>query len=251
MNKSESKNRKNKFKKTLSLIFLSLFFSLFFLTLISCNTGGLSLPQGSSDPQNDTESQPTEPPPIQTPPFHKEFSGSIAKVLGPFNLPEGLYKITVTTSGFFQLFDVDNDTTIFNLFEGEGNGAETVFRSSGGDYTFRTDNISADWTLVFTNIDFSNPSPISDINNVTASVMKVLGPYEMDKNAKYKVTMYTNGFFQLFPINSITGEEESYIFNESSGNYGAQTVYQPSAKIMLFRTDNISEAYRVTFEKLQ
>ncbi len=222
-----------------------------FILLLGCNITGRPTSETPQQPTEDTETQ-TEPQPIQTPPFHKEFSGSTALVLGPFDLPKGLYKITVNTSGFFQLFNVNNDDEIiFNLFEGDGNGAETVFRSSGGNYTFRTDNISANWTLTFTNIDFSNPAPISEINNITETVMKVLGPYKMEKGAKYKVTMYTNGFFQLFPINSITGEEESYIFNAYSGNYGAQTIYQPSASIMLFRTDNISEAYRVTFEKLE
>ncbi len=235
------KNKKIPLLITLSFLLLS---------LSGCYINDTFPHKSSTESQGETNTQ-TEPQPIQTPPFHKEFSGSTALVLGPFNLPKGLYKITLNTSGFFQLFDVNNDTVIFNLFQGEGNGAETVFRSQGGDYTFRTDNISADWTLTFTNIDFSNPAPISEINNVTESVMKVLGPYELELNATYKVTMYTNGYFQLFPINSITGEEESYIFNESSGNYGAQTVYKPSAKIMLFRTDNISEAYRVTFEKLQ
>ncbi len=243
-----------KISKTIKAIIpgLLLISSLLTFTLgCDLKNGPLKIPVTNTNTSSDTTSE-TEPQPIQTPPFHKEFSGSTALVLGPFNLPKGLYKITVKTSGFFQLFNAsNNDETIFNLFEGEGDGAETVFRSSGGDYTFRTDNISADWTLTFDNIDFSNPAPISEINNVTENVMKVLGPYKMEKNAKYKVTMYTNGFFQLFPINSITGEEESYIFNAYSGNYGAQTIYQPSASIMLFRTDNISEAYRVTFEKLQ
>ncbi|RKX85350.1 MAG: hypothetical protein DRP57_03945 [Spirochaetes bacterium] len=249
MNTTIRKARINLSIFTLSnlLLLLALIFS-----LLSCNINDTAATKPPAETTGGTETEPeSEPEPIQTPAFHKEFSGSTALVLDPFNLPKGLYKITVNTSGYFQLFDVNNDTTIFNLFEGQGNGTEIVFNSKGGDYLFRTDNISANWTLIFTNIDFSNPAPISSINSITEDVMKVFGPYEMDKNAQYKVTMYTNGFLQLFPINSITGGEESYIFNAFSGNYGAQTVYKPSASIMLFRTDNITEAYRLVFQKLQ
>lgn len=66
----------------------------------------------------------------------------------------------------------------------------------------------------------------------------------------YKVTMKTNGFFQLFPINPVTGAEESYIFNESSGKYGSQNTYTPTNRIMLFRTDNISDTYQIDFTKM-
>lgn len=187
--------------------------------------------------------------PIITPSFSKNFSGTTALVLDPFVLPVGLYKITVNTTGYFQLFDVNNDETILNLSSGGAINAETFIKSIGGSYLFRTDNITESWTLSITNIDFSNPQPISDMNNVSENVPKLLGPYLLDLST-YKITMNTDGFLQLFPINSTTGLEESYIFNEFSGNYGTQNIYKPSVKIILFRTDNITSQYGFSIVKL-
>lgn len=183
---------------------------------------------------------------IVTPSFTKSFSGSVDTVLANFTLPAGLYRITVNTTGFFQLFDVATDDLYFNLSSGQAVNAETFIKSSGADYIFRTDNTSAAWTLTFTDIDLSNPSPISDFSSVSASVPKVFGPYLLDLGM-YTVTMNTNGFFQLFPLDPATGQENSYIFNESSGNFGSQNTYTPTRRVMLFRTDNVSEAYQVDF----
>lgn len=187
--------------------------------------------------------------PIVNPSFSKNFSGSTGLVLDSFEMPAGLYKIAVNTTGYFQLFDVNNDKTIFNLSSGQAVNAETFIKSNGGNYIFRTANISSSWSLSFTNIDFSNPEPISNMNNISESVPKLLGPYLMELSI-YKITMNTNGYFQLFPISSVTGTEGSYIFNEFSGNYGAQNTYSPPVQIMLFRTDNVSESYGLNIIKL-
>ncbi len=184
--------------------------------------------------------------PIQTPGFQKSFSGRTGQVLGPFTLPTGLYKITVNTKGYFQLFQAGNRSSIFNLSAGEGIFGETVFKSHGGEYIFQTDNISAPWTLEFVNVDFSNPQPISNVNSIVASVPKVLGPYRMEINS-YKITMLTDGYFQLFPINPTNGNEMSSIFNEISGNWGLSKIYTPPFEIMLFRTDNISANWNLQF----
>ena len=187
--------------------------------------------------------------PIVTSSFSENFSGSTALVLDSFELPAGLYKIAVNTTGYFQLFDVNNNKTILNLSLGQAVNAETFIKSNGGNYLFRTANISSSWSLSFTNIDFSNPEPISNMNTVSESVPKLLGPYLMNLTT-YKITMKTNGFFQLFPISSVTGAEGSYIFNEFSGNYGAQNTYSPPVQIMLFRTDNVTESYGLDIAEL-
>lgn len=207
---------------------------LFALFLVSCGGGGGSATASSSYT------------PIQTPPFSRTFSGSTAQVLNSFDLPAGLYKITVNTTGYFQLFYEGNSSSIFNLSPYESNGAETIFNSHGGSYIFKTANISNPWSLKFENIDFSNPAPIMEINSVSSSTPKVLGPFKIPV-ATYKITMNTDGYFQLFPYDPVTGREGSSIFNEISGNWGASTTYTPPYDIMLFRTDNISALWTMAF----
>lgn len=98
---------------------------------------------------------------IITPTFNKVFSGTTNLVFDSFVLPTGLYKIEANTTGFFQLFDVGNNKTIFNLSSGRAINAETFFKSNGGSYTFKTANTSSNWTVTFLNLDFTDPKPIS------------------------------------------------------------------------------------------
>ncbi|MBY0279740.1 hypothetical protein K2Z84_30770 [Candidatus Binatia bacterium] len=184
-----------------------------------------------------------DPPPrcalLRTPPLFLEFRGGGKKTLDAFELPAGIYKITVRTSGYFQLFYSTNRAAVFNLSSGAALGAETVFVSHGGSYTFRTDNVSTSWKLTFESIDLTRPAPISDLATVTAFVPKVLGPYVFDRSS-YELTAYTDGYFQLFPIDPSTGHEGLSIFNLFDGSYGSSTLYEPECNVMLFRTDNIS-----------
>ena len=110
---------------------------------------------------------------ITTPTLTKTFTGATNLVLDTFDLPAGLYKISVNTIGYFQLFDVNNDETIFNLSSGQAIGAETFIKSNGGNYIFRTANTSQPWTVTFTNIDFSNTQPITNLNSISESSVKV------------------------------------------------------------------------------
>jgi hypothetical protein len=79
-------------------------------------------------------------------------------VLGPITIPEGLWRITVDTPGYFQLsFDVLEGTCegdgfsqlLFNEFEGEAINAQTLFTSEGCEALFTVDNVSEDWELEF------------------------------------------------------------------------------------------------------
>jgi hypothetical protein len=79
-------------------------------------------------------------------------------VLGPITIPEGLWRITVDTTGYFQLsFDVLEGTCegdgfsqlLFNEFEGEAINAQTLFTSEGCEVLFTVDNVSEDWELSF------------------------------------------------------------------------------------------------------
>lgn len=211
-------------------------------SIISCGGGGGS----SSSSSNPTSTQTI----LQAPTFRQEFTGNNATVLPSVNLPKGVYKITVTTEGYFQLFTVTG-MTVFNLSSGEANGAEAIFYSSGRDVVFETDNVSYDWNLVIESIDFSNPQPIENINSLGQySTPKVLGPYKVDTGATYKFTMFTDGYFILRPFDPYIGDYRSTMFNESSGHYGAQTTAQFSSEIRLFETDNISGLWSLTVEKM-
>jgi uncharacterized repeat protein (TIGR02543 family) len=176
-------------------------------------------------------------------------AGTGNKILDSVTIPSGIYRIAVSTTGYFQLFDIDRTSSIFNLSSGQGLGAETVFISTGKAYVFKTGNCSTDWTIGITTIDYldaSNiPSSIADSNGI----QKVFGPFLVDL-VNYKVTMTTDGYFQLFPINAVTGLQGSSIFNAFSGSSGSQNVYKPSNGYILLQTGNVSTPYSVTFQKM-
>ena len=187
---------------------------------------------------------------LQAPTLRQSFSGSTAQVLSAITMPKGYYKISVTTSGYFELFDVSG-LTVFNLSSGEANGAETIFYSPGRDVTFRTDNVRTAWTLVIESIDFSNPQPITNINSFgTYPTPRILGPYTVTAGSNYVFSMLTNGYFQLFSVNPYTANSESTIFNQFSGNYGAETIASFPVGVILLRTDNISGTWAITVRNL-
>ncbi len=86
-----------------------------------------------------------------------KFSGSGNKLLGPFDLPEGTWKLTVTTKGYFIAKaktisgECDDDTISSFLFmSGQASdGAGEVVESKGCRLTIAISNISAPWTLTF------------------------------------------------------------------------------------------------------
>lgn len=86
--------------------------------------------------------------------FSSEEYGQLA-VIGPIEIPAGIYRATATTDAYFILHviivDGDcDDGSLFNFTEGEGvDGAESVFRSETCSVLLETDNTDEPWTLQF------------------------------------------------------------------------------------------------------
>jgi hypothetical protein len=104
-----------------------------------------------------------------------EFHGNANSVLGPVTFPDGTYRVTVTTSGFF-IADIeavsgscDTDWNgLFNLTSGRAStGAQSSFTSHGCVGLIEISNISSDWTLVFENL--TNPSSSTALNSSAVS----------------------------------------------------------------------------------
>lgn len=76
-------------------------------------------------------------------------------VIGPVTLPEGLYRFAVETDGFMiaELEVIDGDCEsksilgLFNLMQGQGNGAQQLVESSGCETLIIIGNTSDAWTM--------------------------------------------------------------------------------------------------------
>ena len=87
------------------------------------------------------------------------FEGNSEKVFGPMIIPEGIYRLSAKTDGFFTLdFEIlDGDCegpesytqNIFALFQSDtpGRVSEAVFKSSGCDVLWETSNITQDYSV--------------------------------------------------------------------------------------------------------
>lgn len=84
------------------------------------------------------------------------FEDSQATVIGPLDIPAGIYKTTVTTDGYFILRltvlegECDFSGLGFILSEGDAvDGADAIFESEDCRVVLETSNVTADWTLQF------------------------------------------------------------------------------------------------------
>jgi hypothetical protein len=84
------------------------------------------------------------------------FKGTkVAKIIGPFDLPTGTYKVTATTPGYLIIHvrTVSGNceqVSLYNLSSGEATtGSETLYESKGCRVMLLPSNISAPWTLTF------------------------------------------------------------------------------------------------------
>lgn len=78
-------------------------------------------------------------------------------LLGPFTVDEGLYRVSINTSGFVTLrgtvIDGDCDlpmgNMLFNESRGQAQPAEILLESDGCELILEFDNTTNDWTLEF------------------------------------------------------------------------------------------------------
>lgn len=87
--------------------------------------------------------------------FNEERNGR-NKVLGPITLDEGLWKVTVTTEGYFAASDLEvlsgecepTSYILLNLGRGDAiDGAEALIRSSGCEVLIPTSNVTDVWEM--------------------------------------------------------------------------------------------------------
>jgi hypothetical protein len=87
-----------------------------------------------------------------------KFEGNAAKIIGPFDLPKGMYKTTVTTKGFFiaELKVLDGEcgtgsfsNHLYNMMNMELKelSEEAFLESEGCRLIIQTSNVSAPWVL--------------------------------------------------------------------------------------------------------
>lgn len=86
------------------------------------------------------------------------FSGNAGTVHGPVTVPEGIYRVSVTTNRFFIMGGVvlegscgDGFDTLY-VFNEHADGdftAETIFRSKGCSALFETSNVFGPYTVTF------------------------------------------------------------------------------------------------------
>lgn len=85
-----------------------------------------------------------------------DFEGTVATVYDPITIPAGLYRVTATTPGFFQLMGTildgscDEEYAYYNLSRDEATtGAQITFNSQGCTMLWETANISAPYAVTF------------------------------------------------------------------------------------------------------
>lgn len=90
-----------------------------------------------------------------------EFEGDSDRVLGPVMFPDGFFRATVTTEGYFIAEIVPVSGTcetarfggLFNVSSGDAtNGAESLLTTEGCTALIQTSIVNAPWTLTFDNI---------------------------------------------------------------------------------------------------
>lgn len=87
------------------------------------------------------------------------FEGDANVVVGPVEVPEGVYIVTATTANYFILKPTVLDgncseSSIFNLSEGQAiDGAQSVFESGGCRILLEISNSRGEWTFDFSEVD--------------------------------------------------------------------------------------------------
>ena len=91
--------------------------------------------------------------------FSSETDGS-QPVLGPIVLGDGVYKVNLDTTGYFQAIIETLDGTcetqlgmgiaiLFNMFEGQGTNSSAILRAKNCTMLLSLSNVTEDWALDF------------------------------------------------------------------------------------------------------
>lgn len=217
------------------------------------------IPTDTPIPTNTPVPSPTPMPII----FSSSDSG-LQPVIGPVDIPTGLYRVTATTQGFM-IVEVDTVSgtcehnmlgNLFNLSQGQAtSGAEAIFASNSCRALIKISNTQQNWTLSFeaiTPLDVTDIQPHYDSN--TEGLQAVIGPVRF-QNGQYRVTATTTGFI-IAKVETISGTCDDGIlglFNLSQGqaSSGAQNLLKTTDCLAFIQVHNTQEHWTLDFELLQ
>lgn len=184
-------------------------------------------------------------------------------VIGPVDIPDGIYRATVKTDGFFigKIEPVAGECLtgtlgLFNLSQGiSTDGASSLVGSVECRGLIQISNTTEPWTLEFYAIDLEaseliQPSYSSDETGLY-SVSNIL----KFEDGIYRVRVETDGFF-IAAMETIAGECNSGflgLFNLSQGQAasGAENTLQTEGCLAILTTTNVTDNWMMTFEKIE
>jgi hypothetical protein len=180
-------------------------------------------------------------------------------VLGPIEVPDGVYRVRVVTDGYFiaklEVLEGECGTnTMFNLSQGRASeGAEILFAAEGCEALISISNVTEDWTLGFYPILEQDITPaLSEYSSETLGLAPLIGPVQFE-DGRYKVTAETEGYM-IVRVIAASGncEPRSSLFNLSSGqaSEGAQALLTAEECVGFITIDNVTEDWTLTFEPI-
>ena len=206
----------------------------------------------------------TTPSPVPTPSplaFDSATSGQ-QPVLGPLNLPSGIYRVTVATNGFFiahlEAASGKCDAGfggLFNLSSGQAKGgASALLTSDQCSALVSISNVTDAWKLQFQQITDATPKITRlRFDNASDGTQPVIGPLDLPSGT-YRVRVVTNGFFiaHLDAVSGICDAGFMGLFNLSSGqaNNGAETLLHSTDCVGLIAISNVTEPWTLEFQPI-
>jgi hypothetical protein len=198
------------------------------------------------------------PPPIV---FDSSTAG-LQAVIGPVDLPTGLYRVTATTAGYM-IGDIEAISGecdagfmgLYNITQGQAtDGAETILKSDDCNGLISISNTQGAWTLEFQQLDPELTQELQTIySSEDESLQAVIGPIVIPSGT-YRVTATTTGFI-IADIEELSGNCDTGflgLFNLFAGdaNDGAETLVTSSNCVGLITVGNTQEPWTIEFEKL-
>jgi hypothetical protein len=180
------------------------------------------------------------------------FQGSDNTVLGPIEIPDGTYRVTVTTDGYF-IADVQvvsgncGDSlglSLFILSSGDANaGAETVFNSSGCSALIAVDNVTEPWKIVFQNLTSSQSVDSNSGTDNTDSSSSQTSGATISYNAEVDGFLFANMDAEYF-FEGNTGDTVTIGAVRTSGTADlALQLYAPTGTLLFEDDDSHPEGF--------
>lgn len=184
-------------------------------------------------------------------------------VIGPVDIPSGVYKVTATTAGFIAVTvetvsgtcsTNDLGDSLFNLVGGGAtDGAETLFGSDDCRVLLQVSNTTEPWMLEFGAL-VPVPAGTLSFSSQQYSLQAVIGPVTIPSGT-YRATATTAGFISV-QLGSVTGTCDvgfgESLFNLMQGQAadGAEAVLHSTDCVALIIVSNTQDEWTLDFEAL-